>query len=169
MIYHGNHDYDSSLSGLDTCDISCSPGGLHYGAGPHPTEWWKQAWNIPMEDNSVFMLHYCSDIILIWPKQPAEAEAPAPDLDNPDCLTRGTAFEWCGQRPVKDSAHCYSLTVTHQRAWGLVRPMGAGKFYSGVELMDEADDTDNTNNMNDKEDYSLNLEIWGKVTKVRHD
>ena len=34
--------------------------------------------------------------------------------------------------------------------------------------MDEADDTDNTNNMNDKEDYSLNLEIRGKVTKVRY-
>jgi len=34
--------------------------------------------------------------------------------------------------------------------------------------MDEADDTDDANDTNDKEDYSLNLEIRGKVTKVRH-
>jgi len=34
--------------------------------------------------------------------------------------------------------------------------------------MDEADDTDDANDMNDKEDYSLNLEIREKVTKVRH-
>ena len=96
------------------------------------------------------------------------AEAPAPDPNNPDRLTRGTAFERCGQRPIKDSARCYSLTMMHQRARGLVGPTGAGKFYGGVELMDEADDTDDANDTNDKEDYSLNLKIRGKVTKVRY-
>jgi len=60
------------------------------------------------------------------------AEAPAPDSNNLDCLTGGTAFEQCGQRPVKDSACCYSLTVMHQHARGLVGPTGAGKFYGGT-------------------------------------
>ena len=34
--------------------------------------------------------------------------------------------------------------------------------------MDEANNTDDTNDMNDKEDYLLNLEIQGKVTKVHY-
>ena len=113
------------------------------------------------------MLDVVRDLFL-GPAEDMTAEAPAPDPDNPDCLTGGTAFERCGQHPVKDSARCYSLTVTHQRARGLVGPTGAGKFYGGVELMDEADDTDDANDMNDKEDYLLNLEIRGKVTKVCH-
>ena len=113
------------------------------------------------------MLDVVRDLFL-GPAEDMTAEAPVPDPNNPDCLTGGTAFERCGQRPVKDSGRCYSLTVTHQRARGLVGPTGAGKFYGGVELIDEADDTDNADDTNDKEDYSLNLEIRGKVTKVRH-
>ena len=102
------------------------------------------------------MLDVVHDLFL-GPAEDMTAEAPVPDPDNPDCLTGGTAFEQCGQHPVKDSGRCYSLTVTHQRAQGLVGLMGAGKFYGGVEVTDEADDTDN-NDTNDKEDYSLNLE-----------
>jgi len=113
------------------------------------------------------MLDVVHDLFL-GPAEDMMAEAPVPDPDNPDCLTGGTAFEWCGQHPVKDSGCCYSLMVMHQQARGLVGPTGTGKFYSGVEVTDEADDTDNANDTNDKEDYSLNLQIRGKVTKVRH-
>jgi len=111
------------------------------------------------------MLDVVRDLFL-GPAEDMTAEAPVPDPNNPDCLTGGTAFERCGQRPVKGSGRCYSLTVTHQRARGLVGPTGAGKFYGEVELTDEAEDTDDANDMNVKEDYSLNLEIRGKVTKV---
>ena len=93
------------------------------------------------------MLNVVCDLFL-GPAEDIMAEAPAPDPDNPDCLTGGIAFERCGQRPVKDSAHCYSLTVTHQCARGLVGPMGAGKFYAGVEL--KAGMHDNTRSMNTK-------------------
>jgi len=91
--------------------------------------------------------------IFLGPAEDMTSSGPIPDPDNPGRLKGGTAFERCGQRPVKDSSRCYSLTMTHQRARGLVGPTGAGKFYS------ELDDAD---------DYSLNLEIRGKVTKVCH-
>ena len=105
--------------------------------------------------------------LFLGPAKDMTSEAPVPDPDNPDCLIRGTAFEWCGQCPIKGSGHCYSLTVTHQCARGLVGPTGAGKFYGEVELTDEAEDTNDADDINVKEDYSFNLEIRGKVTKVR--
>ena len=112
------------------------------------------------------MLDVVCDLFL-GPAKDMTSEAPVPDPDNPDRLIGGTAFERCGQHPVKGSGCCYSLTVMHQHARGLIGPTGAGKFYGEVELTDEAEDTDNADDMNVKEDYSLNLEIRGKVTKVR--
>lgn len=50
------------------------------------------------------------------------SKEPRLDPDNPDCLIGGTAFERCGQNPVKGSGHCYSLTMTHQRQRALVGP-----------------------------------------------
>ena len=66
-------------------------------------------------------------------------------------LIGGTAFERCGQRPVKGSGRCYSLSMTHQRQRALVGPTALGKYY-------ELDDSD---------EYNMNLEIRGEVTKVR--
>lgn len=77
---------------------------------------------------------------------------PVPDPDNPGKLRGGTAFERCGQHAVKESGRCYSLTMTHQRQRALVGPTASGKFFDNLEDTDE---------------YSLNLEIRGKVTKVR--
>jgi hypothetical protein len=91
--------------------------------------------------------------LFLGPAEEMTSSVPVTDPNNPGCLKGGTAFERCGQQPVKDSTRCYSLTVTHQRARALVGPAGAGKFYG------ELDNTD---------DYSLNLGIRGKVTKVGH-
>lgn len=66
----------------------------------------------------------------------------------------GTAFERCGQRAVKDSGRCYSLTMTHQRQRALVGPTSLGKVY------------DNSEDANDE--TSLNLEIRERVTEVRN-
>lgn len=77
-----------------------------------------------------------------------EMTSTAPEPDHLGCLKGGTAFERCGQQPIKRGARCYSLTVTHQRARALVGPAGGGKFYGDLE--------------------DLNLEIRGKVTKVWH-
>ena len=101
------------------------------------------------------MLDVICDLFL-GPAKDMTSEAPVPDPDNPDHLIGGTAFEQCGQRPIKGSSCCYSLTVTHQCAQGLIGPTGAGKFYGEMELTDEAEDTDNADDMNVKEDYSLN-------------
>lgn len=79
------------------------------------------------------------------------SEAPFPDPNNPGKLKGGTAFERCGQRAVKESGRCYSLTMTHQRQRALVGPTSSGKFYNNLEEGDE---------------YSLNLKIRGKVTEV---
>lgn len=81
------------------------------------------------------------------------SKAPVPDPVNPRKLIGGTTFERCGQRAVKETGRCYSLTMTHQRQRALVGPTASGKFYSNVE--------------DDNEEYSLNLEIRGKVTEVR--
>ena len=81
------------------------------------------------------------------------SKAPVPDPVNPRKLIGGTTFERCGQRAVKETARCYSLTMTHQRQRALVGPTASGKFYSNVE--------------DDNKEYSLNLEIRGKVTEVR--
>jgi hypothetical protein len=80
------------------------------------------------------------------------SNAPIPDPDNLGKLLGGTAFERCGQRPVKESGRCYSLTMTHQRQRALVGPTSSGKFYGDLK---------------DSDEYSLNLEIRGKVTEVR--
>jgi len=78
------------------------------------------------------------------------SSSPIEDPNKPGSLIGGTAFERCGQIPVKGSGWCYSLTMTHQHQWALVGPTAALKRY------DEDDDVG-----------SLNLEIRGKVTKVR--
>lgn len=77
---------------------------------------------------------------------------PVADPNKPGRLIGGTAFERCGQIPVKGSGRCYSLTMTHQRQKALVGPTAAVKQY---ELLEDDDAS------------SLNLEIRGKVTKVR--
>jgi len=77
---------------------------------------------------------------------------PVTDPNKPGRLIGGTAFERCGQIPVKGSGRCYSLTMTHQRQKALVGPTAAVKQY---ELLEDDDAS------------SLNLEIRGKVTKVR--
>jgi len=63
------------------------------------------------------------------------------------------AFEQCGQTLVKGSGWCYSLMMTHQRQWALVSPTAALKQYELIE---------------DDDAGTLNLEIRGKVTKVKH-
>jgi hypothetical protein len=78
---------------------------------------------------------------------------PRPDPNNPDRLVGGTAFERCGQNPVKGSGRCYSLTMTHQRQRALVGPTAANKRYEGFK---------------DDDSESLNLEIRGKITQVNH-
>jgi len=77
---------------------------------------------------------------------------PVADPNKPGRLIGGTAFERCGQIPVKGSGRCYSLTMTHQRQRALVGPTAALKQYELLE---------------DDDVGSLNLEIRGKVTKVR--
>jgi hypothetical protein len=81
------------------------------------------------------------------------SKAPVPDTVDSRKLTGGTTFERCGQRAVKESGRCYSLTMTHQRQRALVGPTSSGKFY------DNSEDTD--------DEYSLNLKIRKKVTEVR--
>ena len=76
---------------------------------------------------------------------------PKNDPNNPRCLIGGTAFERCGQHLVKDSGKCYSLSMTHQRQWALVRPTSGGKYYGHLK---------------DNDDHSINLQIRGKVTKI---
>jgi hypothetical protein len=91
--------------------------------------------------------------LFLGPVKDLTSEAPTPDPVNPGKLIGGTAFERCGQRAVKDSGRCYSLTMTHQRQKALVGPTSSGKFYNKDK---DADDQ-----------YALNLEIRGKVTAVR--
>jgi hypothetical protein len=88
--------------------------------------------------------------LFLGPAEEISSSSPIADPNNPGHLIGGTAFERCGQIPVKGSGRCYSLTMTHQRQRALVGPTAALKLY------DEDDDAG-----------SLNLEIRGKVTKVR--
>ena len=78
------------------------------------------------------------------------SSSPLADPNKPGHLIGGTAFERCGQIPVKGSGRCYSLTMTHQRQRALVGPTSALKQYE------------------DNDVGSLHLEIRGKVVKVRH-
>ena len=87
----------------------------------------------------------------LGPAKDMTSKAPAPDPNNQGKLTGGTAFERCGQRAVKDTGRCYSLTVTHQRQRALVGLTSSGKYYDSLEGSDE---------------HSLNLEIRGNVTQV---
>jgi hypothetical protein len=91
--------------------------------------------------------------LFLGPANEMTSKPPTPDPLNPENLIGGTAFERCGQRAVKDSGRCYSLTMTHQRQKALVGPTSSGKFY---DIDGDADDK-----------YSLNLRIRGKVTEVR--
>jgi hypothetical protein len=93
--------------------------------------------------------------LFLGPSEDLTSTAPVPDPLNPGKLIGGTAFERCGQRAVKDSGRCYSLTMTHQRQRALVGPTSSGKIY------------DNSEDGEEDEEYFLNLEIRGKVTKVR--
>lgn len=77
---------------------------------------------------------------------------PVSDPNEPQRLIGGTAFERCGQNPVKGMGRCYSLTMTHQRQRAVIGPTAGLKHYEVIE---------------DDETGSLNLEIRGKVTKVR--
>ena len=87
------------------------------------------------------------DLFLGSPEEMSLSE-PITDLNKPGCLTGGTAFEQCGQRPVKGSGRCYSLTMTHQHQRALVGPTAALKQ---VEYATDDDDNDDFG--------SLNLEI----------
>jgi len=87
---------------------------------------------------------------LLGPSDKMTAGAPVNDPQNPGHLIGGTAFERCGQNPVKGSGRCYSLTMTHQRQWALVGLTAGGKHYEDIE----------------GDDRTLNLEIREKVIKV---
>jgi hypothetical protein len=91
--------------------------------------------------------------LFLGPAKDMTSNAPVPDPVNSERLIGGTAFERCGQKAVKDSGRCYSLTMTHQRPKALVGPTSSGKFY------EEDNNADN--------EHSLNLEIRRKVTQVR--
>ena len=88
----------------------------------------------------------------LGPASDMTSKPPIPDPDNSKRRLGGTAFERCGQHPVKDGGRCYSLTMTHQRQRALVGPTSSGKFYDNLE----------------DSNYSLNLEIRGKVLEVRN-
>jgi len=88
----------------------------------------------------------------LGPEEEMTSKAPAPDPNKPGKLKGGTAFERRGQRAVKESGRCYSLTMTHQRQRALVGPTSSGKFYDDLE---------------DSDEYYLNLEIRQKVMEVR--
>lgn len=90
--------------------------------------------------------------LFLGPPEEMSSSSPVDDPNKPGRLIGGTAFERCGQIPVKGSGRCYSLTMTHQRQRALVGPTAALKQYNLEE---------------DDEDASLNLDIRGKVTKVR--
>ena len=97
------------------------------------------------------MLDVARDLFLGTPEEMSLSE-PVPNPNEPGRLIGGTAFERCGQNPVKGSGRCYSLTMTHQRQRALVGPTAGLKQYEIIE---------------DDDLSSLNLDIRGKVTKVR--
>lgn len=88
----------------------------------------------------------------LGPAKDMTSKAPIPDPDKPGKLKGGTAFERCGQRAVKESGRCYSLTMTHQRQRALVGPTSSGKFYDDLSESDE---------------YLHNLEIRRNIIEVR--
>ena len=98
------------------------------------------------------MLDVARDLFL-GPQEDMTSFKSIPDPNEPERLIGGMAFERCGQNPVKGSGRCYSLTMTHQRQRAVIGPTSALKQYEDIE---------------DNHDHSLNLEIRGKVTRVRH-
>jgi hypothetical protein len=106
--------------------------------------------NVFLTHEDLLNLEIVRDLFLGEPED-MTSNAPVPDHDNPGKLKGGTAFERCGQHAVKESGRCYSLTTTHQRPRALVGPTSSGKFYDNLEDADE---------------YTLNLDIRGKVTEV---
>lgn len=102
------------------------------------------------EDN-LKELDIVRDLFLGSPEQMSRTE-PRPNPNKPDSLIGGTAFERCGQNPVKGSGRCYSLTMTHQRQRALVGPTAANKRYESFQ---------------DENPESLNLEIRQKITRVK--
>jgi len=103
-----------------------------------------------LSEDDVEQLDVARDLFLGPPEEMTSTE-PMPDPNNPGRLIGGTAFERCGQNPVKGSGRCYSLTMTHQRQRALVGPTAAIKRYERIE---------------DDDSESLNLEIRGKITRV---
>jgi hypothetical protein len=106
--------------------------------------------NLFLTNQDLMDLRIVRDLFL-GPAEEMTSKAPVSDPDNPGKLTGGTRFERCGQRAVKETGRCYSLTMTHQRQRALVGPTSSGKFY---------------NNLEDSDQYLLNLEIRGRVTEV---
>lgn len=103
-----------------------------------------------LSDDNIKQLDEVRDLFL-GPPEEMSSSSPIEDPNNPGSLIGGTAFERCGQIPVKGSGRCYSLTMTHQRQKALVGPTAALKQYDLLE---------------DDDVGSLNLEIRGRVTKV---
>lgn len=103
-----------------------------------------------LSDDDLTDLDEVRDLFL-GPAEEMTSEKPKADPNNPGYLVGGTAFERCGQQPVKDSGRCYSLSMTHQRQRALVGPTSGGKYF-------ELDDDDSN--------HSLNLQIRQKVTGV---
>jgi hypothetical protein len=102
-----------------------------------------------MSDEDLTQLDGVRDLFL-GPPEEMSSSSPVADPNKPGHLIGGTAFERCGQIPVKGSGRCYSVTMTHQRQRAMVGPTAALKQY---------DDDDGNG--------SLNLEIREKLTKVR--
>jgi hypothetical protein len=105
-----------------------------------------------MSDEDLTLLDKGRDLFL-GPPEEMSSSVPVANPDEPGHLMGGTAFERCGQIPVKGSGRCYSLAMTHQPQRSVIGPTAGVKQY---EIVDD----DDTN--------SLNLEIRGNVTKVRH-
>lgn len=103
-----------------------------------------------LSEDEIKEANIARDLFLGLPEEMSSAE-PKPDPNNPDRLIGGTAFERCGQKPVKGSGRCYSLTMTHQRPRALVGPTAANKRYEGLK---------------DNDSEALNLEIQTKITRV---
>ena len=91
--------------------------------------------------------------LFIGPPEDMSSNVPVSNPSNPRKLIGGTAFERCGQQPVKNYGWCYSLAMTHQRQKALVGPTSSWKVYDKDE---DADD-----------EHSLNLEIRTKTIEVR--
>ena len=89
--------------------------------------------------------------LFLGPAEDITPSQPISDPNNPGCLIGGTAFERCGQHPVKESGRCYSLSMTHQHQRALVGPTALGKVYG---------------DLNNDDGYPPNLVIRQQVTKV---